>query len=222
MLFYHLSTAFFAVAFAIAETRLENPKLLKLPYAAPTAVPDAAPTARDDAADPHATRFATPPTTPPVFVDDDGNVTHTCDEFRTLLRRRPRDVEIRRGGLPRRPAGRATASAGRGCGRGQSECKLHALHVSRRRDRNVRAAAGSKAYDCTLAEGIFLLLPAVAYAAPASGRGAGRGAVEELADTVIDSQTRRTRPPRSSSPWRTSPVAEPTGLLLLLLLWVCE
>ena len=35
MLFYHLSTGFFAVAFAIAApTRLENPKLLKLPYAA--------------------------------------------------------------------------------------------------------------------------------------------------------------------------------------------
>ena len=33
MLFYHLSTAFFAVAFATAApTRLENPKLLKLPY----------------------------------------------------------------------------------------------------------------------------------------------------------------------------------------------
>ena len=75
MLFYHLSTAFFAVAFAIAApTRLENPKLPKQHENAPSI---AVSRRLDDATN------ATFPPTPfavrndddaPVFVDDDGNV----------------------------------------------------------------------------------------------------------------------------------------------------
>ena len=190
MLFYHLSTAFFAVAFATAApTRLENPKLLKLPYAAPTAVPDAAQTAARDAVAGSTRRLddatnATFPPTPlafrndddaPVFVDDDGNVTHTCDEFQcTLLRRAwPRDVEIRDAsccGLPETSACRSgyRFSQGDSCGRGQSECKLHKVCCTKcsraeieegtceRKDRRF-----GKAYDCTRGfaeESIFFLV----------------------------------------------------------------
>ena len=103
MLFYLLRTALFAAAFAILpETRLENPKLPKQHENAPAAVLGSIAVSRrlDDA-----TNTTAPPTPlavrsdddAPVFVDDDGNVTHTCDEFQcTLLRRAwPRDVEIR-------------------------------------------------------------------------------------------------------------------------------
>ena len=181
MLFYLLRTALFAVAFArVPETRLENPKLPKQHEDAPTAVLGSIAVSRrlDDATN------ATFPPTPfavrndddaPVFVDDDGNVTHTCDEFQcTLLRRAwPRDVEIRDAsccGLPETSACRSgyRFSQGDSCGRGQSECKLHKVCCTKcsraeieqgtceRKDRRF-----GKAYDCTRGfaeESIFFLV----------------------------------------------------------------